>query len=554
MMKNRNLVAIVSLAWALGACQVPDASTNSSRARASNNAEESSLVACDRPDTALSPLTTPEEVPIVYEQFNFDPQDIAIADSEVVVKTPYYEFSFCQGDRTWSIASAKSISKDNQDYSQYLADIADPAYTTLEINGESYQYRIRLQADWLTAQIDEASVDARVGGPPDQDNAVYFELQTPDGDTISRRLYTLGELQKANLGSSLGSPSIAGTVVTGEADNANVWFAASSSQGEGSNGFASLLNYSLQTGDLTVTRPDLLQGDQITSIAATNAGSDPEDLTLWLGTKLSAEGSPNIPANGLVVYQPTTEQLSRYTVTNSPLVGAIPFQLAVADDLLWVATGNGICQVRWQSADAAESWNCWRFAATAELPATGVDLYASVLADEPATTLSESKVEVRWVEHVVSEQPTPKTVRYEVVYEPGFEAQLLRGGYRITNDVAQNAAGGTSVRWPGERWHWRGDRFTRSLDEVSLNMFGGGPVGLVASDKSVGITRDNSAIRGDFDLLSLTSESTQVRYYSGWVDVNALEVYPEIVPVSPPSASQPNPLDKITLELPVQGP
>lgn len=510
-------------------------------------------MACDRPDTPLAPLTTPEEIPIVYEQFNFDPQDVVITDGEVIVETPYYRFSFCQGDRTWSIASAEPISEDNQAYSQYLADTADPNYKTLEVNGESYQYRIRLQADWLTAQINEAPADSQAAQPPDEDNAVYFELKTPDGKTISRQLYSLGELREANLGSSLGSPSIAGTVVTGEADDASIWFAASSSQGEGSNGFASLLNYSLQTGELTVTRPELLQGGQITDIAATNGGS-PEDLTLWLGTKLSAEGSPNIPAKGLVAYQPATEQLSQYTITNSPLVGAIPFQLAVADDSLWVATGNGVCQVQWQSADAAESWDCWQFTAAAELPTAGVDLYASVLADEPATTLSEPKVEVRWVEQVVSEQPAPAATRYEVVYEPGFEAQLPRGGYRIANDVAQRAAAGASIRWPGERWHWRGDRFTRALDEVSLNMFGGGPVGLVASDKSVGMTRDTSAIRGDFDLLSLTPESTQVRYYSGWVDGNALEVYPEIVPVSPPSTQQPNPLSKITPELPTQGP
>lgn len=538
-MQNRNLLAAVSLLWLLGACQVPITSAVSPEAETvSDTATDSSApVTCDLPD-APSPLTTRENQP-AYDQFNFRPQSIEITDGIVAVKTPYYTFSFCQGDSTWSITSTEAVPAEDS-YSSLLQEMANPTYKTIEVNGEPYQYRIRLQADWLDEQIRSESDPSAVSPPVDRsdgDNAVHFELKTPDGNTIDRQLYTLEDLKAADLGASLGPPRIAGAVAVGD----DIWLAATAEQGEGNSGFASLIRYRTGTGDLTVQQPDQIQGDQFNAIAATGS---PEDPTLWLGTQIAGEGNPYIPAHGLVAYKPTTENLTTYTVSNSPMVGAIPFQLAVAGDSLWVGTGNGVCQVPWQTPNAAESWNCWQFTATASLPAAGVDLYPSFLADESATTLTQSEVEVLWLSQAYTRDGELSKLRYEVVYEPGFETQLVPGGYQI-NEVAFGSSEENSIFWAGRQWHWNGDRFVRGLDEVSLSLFGGGPYGLTSSDEPIGITQDADAIRGDFDLLLLTEESTQVRYYSGWVEGDSLEVYPKVVPTTPPATVSPNPLNSV---------
>ncbi|MGB3291717.1 MAG: hypothetical protein WBB01_01855 [Phormidesmis sp.] len=541
-MRSQNLLAIGGLLYGLSACAVTVTPDTGLPQTARSTEPVAAAEACEVLDVQPSPMAAPENAPI-FEQFNFQPSEIDVSEKTVSIQTPYYTFSFCKGDRTWSIVSSKPPVEDF-DYGQFLADVADPAYETIEVNGESYQYRIRLEANWLDEQVAET------------ETAVYFELIAPDGEETIHQLYTLAEVQDSQLGASLGVPRIAGAVV---ADNA-LWFAATTSQGEGDNGFASLLSYSPDTGELRVDRPEEIQGDQITTIAATGS-SNTDTLTLWLGTQLSGEGNPYLPASGLVAYQPATKTLNSYTITNSPIVGAIPYQLAVADDSLWVATGNGTCQVQWQSANQANSWDCWRLTTTATLPPSGVDIYPTFLATEAAATLTNPTVEVLWASQEQPEwdaeqtaAPEPGMIRYEVAYEPGFEALLPQGGYRVANAVAKRAVGGEPVFWPGWQWHWEGDRFVRGLDEVALNLVGGGPYGLYSEMSDRRLAFDHQAIRGDVDLLDLTAESTQVRYYSGWVDGSELAVYPTMVPATTPATEQPDPVAEIAARLPVQGP
>ena len=535
-MKTQNLLAIGGLLYGLNACAAtvtPDANSRQSDLAAAAEA-------CEVLDAQPSPMTAPENTP-VFEQFNFQPSEIDVSEKTVSIQTPYYKFSFCKGDSTWSILSSEPPVEDF-DYDQFLAEAADPAYETIDVVGESYQYRVRLEASWLDRQVAET------------ESAVYFDLITPDGEETSRQLYTLADVQDAQLGASLGIPSIAGTAVVED----TVWFAVTTSQGEGENGFASLLHYSPEAG-LRIDQPKEIQGDQITAIAATHPPNS-DNLTLWLGTQQSGEGNPHLPASGLVAYQPAAKVLNSYTVANSPLVGAIPYQLAVEDDSLWVATGNGTCQVQWRTVDQANSWDCWQVTATATLPSEGVDIYPSFFATDAAATLTDPMVEVLWVDQEQPEwtdsaaAPPPGMIRYEVVYEPGFEALLTQGGYQIDSAVAKRAASGESVFWPGWQWHWEGDRFVRGLDEVALNAFGGGPHGLYADMGDYPLAFDHQAVRGDFDLLSLTAESTQVRYYSGWVVGSELTVYPTVVPVTLPAAEQPNPVADIAARLPAQGP
>ncbi len=527
----------------------PSASTNI----ATNPDLPPALKNCRRAENTSQPLSNAENTPI-FDQFNFRPESVTVFEQTVAVKTPRYTFYFCKGNQKWVVVSNGLANGEKPyDYKRYLSEIADPKYETIELDGTTYKYRIRLQADWLTDALAGQTDNKPVLEPPNttaSEDAVYFELKKADGEVISRELYNTSDVQEAHLGASLGVPSIAGAAIAGS----DIWFAATTSQGEGDNGFASLLHYDSKTQELSVQRPEKLQGDQITDLVATERKGS---TTLWMGTQRSGEGNPFAPASGLVAYRPESETLESFTVTNSPLVGAIPGQLAVENKSLWVATGDGTCRVQWQAISKADSWKCWQLITTAKLPKDGVDVYSNFLATEPEARLTEPEAEVLWISQAIpATEPVeaPNITRYEVVYQPGFETTLSQGGDRIADAAAQRAAGGDSIFWPGRQWHWGGDRFKRGLDEVSLNLVGGGPYGLVSSSARSGLTINNNAIRGDFDLLGLTSEGTKVRYYSGWVNSDKLEVYPSLSPVMPPQQIKPNPLTEMASDLSTSGP
>ena len=483
----------------------------------------------------------------VFDQFNFRPNAVTVYADTVAVETADYTFYYCQQDKNWVPISNETELKSPEER-WYDLNVADPDYRSIEANGEVYEYRVRLKADWVNERERGDRAEADADG---EEDTVYFDLKLPDGTEISRELYTVSDLQAAKLGASLGVPDVAGAAVKG----GYLWFAATASQGEGDSGFASILKYDLESEALSVEQPKGIQGEQINDMVATAKDGA---VTLWLGTQRMGEGVPFYPTSGLVAYQPESGELKAHTITNSPLVGAIPYALAVEGKDLWVATGDGPCRVKWQRLEKAKSWDCWRLAATAQLPKEGVDLYRSFLTTETDTQITNSEVEVLWAAQSYDDSQTEldesELTRYEVVYEPGFETTLSQGGYRVADGAARRAAGGESIFWPGRQWHWAGDRFRRGLDEVGLNLVGGGPYGLVSSQPTSGLRFDHNAIRGAFDLLELTPEGTKVRYYSGWVDADAIEVYPRLKTVVRPKKMKPNPLTEMASDLPNSGP
>ncbi|MBE9078375.1 hypothetical protein IQ241_13905 [Romeria aff. gracilis LEGE 07310] len=547
------LVCLISL---LAACRPettpsqPPQSQPESNPAASQTANPQNCPEASQPQ----PLTIPEqEFPL--DQFNFQPQQIEADADTVTFETPHYRFVYCRGDRGWSVEAAAQSEPASVSYEQSLRNIQDPDYETIEVNGETYQYRVRLEAEWLNQRLDQA--DEQTAPPPEPDpnqEKVIFELKRPDQtEPIAQTVYTLAELRAADLGASLGLPRMGGVAAVGD----SIWWAIAFEHSEGASGIASLLRYDIQEQALTLLQPEALEREQFTDLVVTG---DPTKPTLWLGTQRSGEGNPTLPGQGLVAYRPEGSGaeggVTAYTVSNSPLVGAIPYRLRLEADRLWVGTGNGVCELQWQRANQPDSWNCWRFTARAELPPEGVPLYPSSLAETPAETLNQDTVEVLWFARTGSaaEGELPPG-RYEVVYRPGFEVTLDdRGGevWPFLADTKQNRdrVAPDTIWWAGREWHWNGSQFVRGLDEVSLNYVGGGPHGIESSTYTADYLANHYALRGAFELMALSANRTQVRHYSGWVEADAIAPYPTVVPHSPPAQPKPNPLVAIAPELP----
>ncbi|MDP5339679.1 MAG: hypothetical protein NWQ28_14040, partial [Nodularia sp. (in: cyanobacteria)] len=200
----------------------------------------------------------------------------------------------------------------------------------------------------------------------------------------------------------------------------------------------------------------------------------------------------------------------------------------------------GICQVKWQTADNSDSWNCWRFAAMAKLPTEELPLYTTSINKTPAVSLSakngEETLEVLWWSLVDFQT---RKGRYEVRYPQGFTANLNEGASFYEYSLPP---GKPPVYWPGFHWHWNGEDFVRGWDEVSGNFVGGGPQGVGSGELSPDAPMNWSAMRGDLELLELSSESTRLKYYSGWVDETKLQPYLTVVPQELPPNPKPNPL------------
>ncbi|NJL82478.1 MAG: hypothetical protein HC890_05035 [Chloroflexaceae bacterium] len=83
----------------------------------------------------------------------------------------------------------------------------------------------------------------------------------------------------------------------------------------------------------------------------------------------------------------------------------------------------------------------------------------------------------------------------------------------------------------------------RGLDEVQLNLVGGGPSGIELPQLNP--ERPNLlALRGDLRLLSLNSANTQLTYHSAWVETDG---QPYLTLIAAPTFVKhfPNPLLKI---------
>jgi hypothetical protein len=479
-----------------------------------------------------------------FNYSDFQPRNIVTDTNTIIFQTTKYNFVFCRDSNSWTVQSGTLPSNLQlpQNYSEAAKEIINPSFKSMNFNGRVYQSRVLLEPNYTLSEDD---LLYRPEVSP-EDDKVVFELMTPNSQQPQQKiLYTLKDLQAAAIqngysstGTKLGIPQITAAVTDGQ----RIWWAIAFEQGEGNNGIATIVSYEPQVNQFTLFQPQEIARQQITDLVVTGDENAP---TLWLGTKMSGEGNPHLPAYGLVAYRPnlanpSSGNLNAYTVHNSPLVGAIPTQLEVEGGTLWVATGSGICQVQWQAAESPDRWSCWRFALMAKLPSE-VPIYRGLLEKTPVATLSNpqgGEIEILWSHPLDYET---RQSRYEVRYEPGFTVTLDEG-VRTEQFPQLVPPGKPAIDWAGSEWHWQGDRFVRGWDEVAQNEFGGGSRGITTSM----IVEPNrptnfNAVRGDLELTEISENTTTLKYDSGWVEENLLDPYLTVVPQAKVQM-QPNPL------------
>lgn len=479
------------------------------------------------------------------EIFNYATQEVDFTDDTVTFQTVNHDLVFCRANNEWAILSP-SLTQAEDDFDGLAFDeLSDPPRETIEANGQTIQYRANLSPNPFPDY----------GKSPEK---VVFEL-TPDGATepLTLDLYTLEQVRQLGLGFDLGFPMVSRVVQIEDA----LLFAVISEQGEGFSGLTTLIRYDLNTNSLEKTQPINLIGEQITDMLATTVGNE---TILWLGTKYSVEGSALVPAKGLVTYTFTADtwqngKTAAYSVHNSPLVGAIPTDLALDGESLWVATGSGICEFPWQQVKDWEAWNCWEFILETAIPTGGIPLYGSLLGTTPLTTLTptgeSATTEVYWWSSLTPmefEEEANRLGRFEVAYPVGIMVTVPEGGYRWQNEASSQPTPPweTNVFWPGREWHWGGDRFVRGFDEVNINVFALGASGISERGYTDAGLLDVNAMRGELELVELTSASTTVQHFSGWVEDGQIEPYFSVIPSRKMQPSTPNPIKAIapTLE------
>ena len=457
-----------------------------------------------------------------YNAFNYQIKDFVVNKDTIAASSPNYKFTLCRANNNWIIESQPDeIDDDNSRRDRYRVRLRD----------KTYQYRVKLNTD----------------SPREADRAI-FELVTPESNQPKQQiLYTLEQTKQANAGIQLGEPEISEPIVYGDC----LFWSVYTYYGEGFGGIATIVSYDPATDEIEVIQPSEIASQVINDLVISG---QPKDPTFWIATQLTGEGNPRIPSMGLVAYRPKGEDytqgtIDRYRVDNSPIVGAIPTKLHLEDEILWIGTGNGICQVNWQAIARKDSWTCWRFALTAKLPNEELPIYGSVLDKTPdgAISPSDNTVEVLWWSLA---QREPTQGRYEIRYEPPITVKSDRGA-TTWSELYQNyqpLVWQPPVYWIGSDWHWNGDRFVRGLDEVELNMFGGGPMG-IGSEATQDYIFDHKAIRGDLELLELTENTTKVKHYSAWVEDTLLQPYLTLVPHNIPAQTKPNPLLEVESSL-----
>ncbi len=533
MISKQPFLAIFSLVWLLNACT---SQVNQYKLAVSDTA--------DCPTESALPVTTSKDKGF-YDRFDYHIRNIVEDGSLVRFQASNHDFVFCRSKNIWTVQPG-TLPKEFQppkDGAQYYEELANPPFKKIDFNGKTYQYRVLLEPNPFSGS--QIRTEAQ---------KVIFELIAPDKKQPQyQTLYTLNQLRQAKIGASLGVPRITAAI---KHENRLFWSVASE-QGEGANGIATIVSYDPQKNESIIIQPEAIKKQQITDLVISGDSSQP---TFWMGTQLSGEGNGYLPGMGLVAYRPNSQDLKSgsvkfYQVNNSPIIGAIPNKLKLDKDKLWVGTGNGICQVKWQAADEAKSWSCNRFSLFTKLPKEGIPLYSSSASKKSVATLSSAKdgetVEVLWFAPV--DYQTDKG-RYEVRYPKGFTVTLNEQGAEFFSKEVEQIIANTQptksrFQWPGYEWHWDGSRFVRGLDEVAMNMVGGGPRGIGSDRRERNSPPDSNAIRGDFDLLNLSRKSTSVKYYSGWVDEANIKLYLTIVPQERLEASRPNPLEAIAKQL-----
>lgn len=488
---------------------------------AQNNPSQGNIDNCPSPPESPVSLVSPEEQDLP-NPFDFYPQAIRANQDFIRFQSEHYDFVYCRGNGNWIVQRGTyQPEEDAVVGEEFYERLANPPYQTVAFQGKTYQYRTRLEPNPF--QDSETYQEAE---------RVLFEILPPERETpIIQELYTREDVKKANLGFSLAYPEALNVI---EWRDQLLW-SITAPQGEGFTGLATLFVYNPETEAIEIIQPEGIEGQIITDIAVPE--SNPE--LLWLTTQTSGEGNSHLPGLGLVRYNAETKKVSAYHVRNSPLVGAIPTELLIEGETLWVGTGNGICQVPWQAIDQQENWSCWRYAVFADSPDT-IDLYPTSSADAAATTREPTEpLEILWQSPLFTSEQ-----RYEVRYEEGFEVTVKEGQYDWSDGDWEVPSYFPPVSWPGGQWHWNGARFQRGFDEVALNVVGGGPfgIGTTYSYAEGYPANTHHALRGELELLALTDQQTKVRHYSAWVEANQLSPYVAIVPVQPITNPQPNPL------------
>ncbi|MEA5512604.1 hypothetical protein [Nodularia sp. UHCC 0506] len=491
---------------------------------------------CPQDTVVTLPVNQPDNN--FYDRFDYHIYNIVTDTDTVNFQSLRQDFIFCRGNNTWTVQPG-TLSKDLQppnNYTESVQELVNPSLKNIDLQGKIYQYRVLREPSF---SLEDNTFITREQEPEPAEDKVVFELFIPDNQTSQKKtLYTLEDLQAATAESQLGFPRITSAVTYGE----RIWWTVAFEQGEGNNGITTIISYDPQTNEFTLIQPEELKFIQVTDLTITG---DVQKPTLWMGTQISGEGNPYISAKGLVAYRPNWQNpnsgsLTAYTVHNSPLVGAIPDKLRLENELLWVGTANGVCQVQWQTADNYDSWNCWRFAAMAKLPTEELPLYSASTNTTAAASLSpkngEETVEVLWWSPIDFQS---RKGRYEVRYPQGLTANLDEGA---SFDKFSLSPGKPPVYWPGSDWHWNGGRFVRGWDEVTLNLSGGGPQGIGSGLFPSNAPMNWYAMRGDLELLELSTESTTLKYYSAWVDDTKLQPYLTVIPQKLAQNPKPNPL------------
>ena len=464
---------------------------------------EEETAACAPVDSQV-PLQPATETELPFERLDFRPVEVEATETTLAFVGKRYKFIFCQRDRTWGVESITPEPAEESDYAEYFAALAEPDYEIVTGQDRVYQARVRLDAAWLDEQTTATDEDLE---------QIIFELIKPgETEPISQVLYTNTDIRDRELGATAGIPTLTQTVITDEA----LWWSIGFEQGEGASGIATVVQYQIEQDKLVLWQPSDLGNAQITDLALTTAD---DKTTLWLGTQYSGEGNPYLPAEGLVAYHLADNTLQTYTGENSPLIGAIPTRLWANDDTLWTATASGVCAIDWAAIENSDSWECWRFTAMANVPADR-ELYPSLLSETSIDRLDGvDPVELLWIADTDINTPEAP-VRYEIQYESGLTAQLDQGAdyYVGPEDSPENGY----FWWPGDNWSWNGIRFVRPWDQVAVNYVGGGPQGI---DPGVyeSYVADWKTMRGEFELLALNSNTTEIKYYSAWIDGEDIE-------------------------------
>ncbi|MEM8615043.1 MAG: hypothetical protein AAGF93_23765, partial [Cyanobacteria bacterium P01_H01_bin.105] len=187
----------------------------------------------------------------------------------------------------------------------------------------------------------------------------------------------------------------------------------------------------------------------------------------------------------------------------------------------------------------------WRFTAMADIPANR-ELYSSLLSETSIGQLDAvDPVELLWLADTDISTPEA-SVRYEIQYAPGVTTQLDQGADYYVGPEDSSDDG--YFWWPGRDWSWNGNRFVRPWDQVAVNYVGGGPQG-IGPDEYENFVADWKTMRGEFELLDLTADTTEIKYYSAWIDGEDIEPWVTVIAATNATRETPNPTDEVLVDL-----